>query len=656
MSEGQIAKELEARGEQLGCPSSIAKDRVAFAIAHRHIHAHQLLNKMLSFTSEKPNWRSQPLALRGLSLQFFADFHTCFDIPESFNFLTVLWIVQMLTKVSQLSIVEMMGGKLDKFGIPYCSKVSRFVSHATAHTSFLDYEALLAYEKKQSQAAAETLYFFIDVFSINQNDVAGEGELRELESLIREAKTTVLIFNRWHNPDVIRRIWCVFEIEKTIKHGCVLDVCFSAEERSDFFLALEDNHPEGFGPNKVLEAVGSIDARKAEATQPADKENISKDIENSVEGGFEALNAKIMDGLRAALGAEVLAHVQGLGGEGGLGVAQRSVGMGKFLVDTGKFNDGIELLEGIPKSAEMAFALRARLYFTQGYAYNKREGAKRKGWSYDNNMKARAYFQAAVFAWQEAPQQESTQLASLAESLCGVASACINGAQNIRPPDLAISSELLDEAEENCKQAVAIYSSLNHPKHPTAVSDMGSVWCVRSKLCASSQGLDNGTHYREEAIRIYEQQIADGSILPDLAGYSNTCYNLGKFFADSGRHGNAVPPLLSSLKVRIGLLGFEHPRTQMCRNQLASTFDALGDASAVRGLREGGAVQLLAFIARYQDGEGKAKGERLHRVMYAHGLAPAAGSSAPSSKTTQPEMMKSAPNGARALEDAQCPV
>ena len=85
------------------------------------------------------------------------------------------------------------------------------------------------------------------------------------------------------------RVWCLFECEKTAKHKCTMDVCFSDAERTGFVQALKDDHPQGLNCGSVLNAFSKIDASQAEATKESDRKRILDDIEQSVEGGVHGL-------------------------------------------------------------------------------------------------------------------------------------------------------------------------------------------------------------------------------------------------------------------------------------------------------------------------------------------------------------------------------
>ena len=191
--------------EQQQCPSPVKKDQQAWGKARAHIKEHRLQPAFRQLVAPAHQRKSRPILERGLSLSFFRDLHGKMCIDRKFSFLEVLWLVQILTLTEDLSLAEMMGDKKDAKGIPYRGQANRFVSHATAHTSFEDLAALEAYAAKSGGKVGETLYFFIDVFGINQSKVMDDDELPQLEALIKACKRTVLIFNKWHDPEVVKR-------------------------------------------------------------------------------------------------------------------------------------------------------------------------------------------------------------------------------------------------------------------------------------------------------------------------------------------------------------------------------------------------------------------------------------------------------------------
>ena len=67
-----------------------------------------------------------------------------------------------------------------------------FVSHATSYKTRDNLRASKSLESRQSSTQE---FYFIDVFSVNQNDVMGEDEIKALESVIESAKAFVLIFS-----------------------------------------------------------------------------------------------------------------------------------------------------------------------------------------------------------------------------------------------------------------------------------------------------------------------------------------------------------------------------------------------------------------------------------------------------------------------------
>jgi hypothetical protein len=63
-----------------------------------------------------------------------------------------------------------------------------------------------------------------------------------------------------------------------------LDICFSAKEQESLLLAVQDEHPDGFDHNMILDAIERIDAAKAEATKEEDRVRILREMAEGREG------------------------------------------------------------------------------------------------------------------------------------------------------------------------------------------------------------------------------------------------------------------------------------------------------------------------------------------------------------------------------------
>jgi hypothetical protein len=254
----------------------------AAAAALTHIQKYDLLQVRKGFISHSPLTTPHlPYEDRGLSLPFFSDFKREFCIPDGMRAVVVQQIVRFLTAGTGRSFGELMHGKRDREGKPYVGRTDLFISHYSGYVFSEDVDAISGYEA----SAQRSHYSFMDLFAVDQNSIGGgsrndANEFRALRHVVYCAKTTLLVLSPWHDPGVAMRLWCLLEIAWTLKLAekgvCTLRVALSAKQDQDFRLALQGEHPNGFGPSKVLGAFADVDTAKAGAAREADKVCISK--------------------------------------------------------------------------------------------------------------------------------------------------------------------------------------------------------------------------------------------------------------------------------------------------------------------------------------------------------------------------------------------
>jgi hypothetical protein len=101
-------------------------------------------------------------------------------------------------------------------------RVDFFTSHAWGYP-FLDLVA--AIRAHSARHIAETspskpqLYYWLDVFAVNQHNLHSQAELPKLNDAIASAKAVVVILTPWERPLALTRIWCLFEVRKCV-HAC----------------------------------------------------------------------------------------------------------------------------------------------------------------------------------------------------------------------------------------------------------------------------------------------------------------------------------------------------------------------------------------------------------------------------------------------------
>eukprot|EP00854_Cymbomonas_tetramitiformis_P010046 gene10046-11888_t len=170
------------------------------------------------------------------------------------------------------------------------------------------------------------VYYWIDLFAVSQHwgtqEQAAEqaSDLKQLEEVIEGVSRpgggggTLVFCDPWRRPTPVTRVWCLFEMERTISAGGALNMALAPKDVREF---------QGFLGTKVdeLEAdLEEIDVRNADATQPDDKTRIFAQIEETV--GFDTLNRRITAAMRTWLAYAGEASVKrrlGLGGADGGG-------------------------------------------------------------------------------------------------------------------------------------------------------------------------------------------------------------------------------------------------------------------------------------------------------------------------------------------------
>jgi hypothetical protein len=275
-------------------------------------------------------------------------------VERGMSGLVFLWLVQQLTYDTGFSLAELAaaGGATSSDGEPYAGTANGFVTHTwmlnEGQRSFAstDYLALLSVVRNRGPSA-RTLYCFADVFGLNQNlrqkdEASGEmvkgsggagyagaggAELAALDAVIRSCGQTLLLIDRWYEPSVLSRLWCLFELERSIKHGIPIHLAMPLREIEGLRLALGSAHPESITPRVALDslsripgAIGSV-AHGSSAlrsknstsvssggcvcTRREDMIRLSRRIEMEIQGGFAGLRQRVQLALTYSLVALV---------------------------------------------------------------------------------------------------------------------------------------------------------------------------------------------------------------------------------------------------------------------------------------------------------------------------------------------------------------
>ena len=169
-----------------------------------------------------------------------------------------------------------------------------FVSHAWLYPFEWVVSALEA-----ADLPADTL-FWMDVAVVNQHTNATRG-FEWWSSTFRQAVKTIgrtlLVLAPWRAPLPLGRAWCIWEIFCTVDTETELRVLLPAAERAAFATALVEDF------DSIVKVVCAVDVEKAEAHDPADRDNIFAAVRGTC--GFHALNVAAAGGLRGALALAV---------------------------------------------------------------------------------------------------------------------------------------------------------------------------------------------------------------------------------------------------------------------------------------------------------------------------------------------------------------
>jgi tetratricopeptide (TPR) repeat protein len=435
---------------------SAIKDPLAAVAALNHIAKHDLHTVCRRFIHPDPaSTEKLPTRERGLSRQFFIDFKREFKLPDDMPVLVVLHMMRFLTAGTGRSFAELMQGLKDANGEPYLSDATLFVSHFTGYVLADDIDAIDIFEKQEGQH----YYSFVDVFAINQNEVCAAGEITTLKAVIEQAKTTLLVLTPWHDPGVIRRVWCLAETMWTLQLNCALRVALCSKEQESLLAALRGQHPDGLTAASVLESVFVIDAAKAEATKASDQAMRFGWIEEEVEGGINALNMRVKAGLRASLVEAVVAEAAAAANQED---DMLMFGVGEFFDDMGRYDEALEYYQRALRIVEEA---NGKDHISSADTISKIAGMY---WEKGQYEEALEYYQRALRIFEEAHGKDHILSAGTINNIGGVYNA----------------KGMYDEALEYYQRALRIDEEANGKDHISSagtINNIGGVYNAKGQ-------------------------------------------------------------------------------------------------------------------------------------------------------------------------------
>eukprot|EP00746_Dinoflagellata_sp_MGD_P015542 gnl/MRDRNA2_/MRDRNA2_134583_c0_seq1.p1 gnl/MRDRNA2_/MRDRNA2_134583_c0~~gnl/MRDRNA2_/MRDRNA2_134583_c0_seq1.p1 ORF type:complete len:621 (-),score=82.12 gnl/MRDRNA2_/MRDRNA2_134583_c0_seq1:264-2126(-) len=221
--------------------------------------------------------------------------------------------VKPLTEAALCSIWEALHASSATSSGLLLGKQTCMVSHAWSYK----FTELLSIIKFYDDDFENSPFYFIDIFSMNQHDLAesqhleregedpartstrtsidndGEVLLMSLKRAISTPGQILLCLDPWRNPTPLTRCWCLFEVYIALVAQANITVKFSPRATKEFFEALKLN------PTALAEIVDGIDVQEAEALRASDKKMILSSIARDV--GFADFNTRIQNEIKKSM-------------------------------------------------------------------------------------------------------------------------------------------------------------------------------------------------------------------------------------------------------------------------------------------------------------------------------------------------------------------
>jgi hypothetical protein len=168
----------------------------------------------------------------------------------------------------QVSYANFIADQRDSSGRWKVGKATVFVSHVWKMRANDFFEVCVA-------EMDEDDYAWIDLYLHNQyqgavSDIGDENSMywiNKFGHLIGSIGKVIAIVTDWAAPTMLKRIWCLFELNAAIESGAELRFVAAGKERLDFTLNLYSRF-EG-----LRRAVSSIEVRDCDATRPHEKQD-----------------------------------------------------------------------------------------------------------------------------------------------------------------------------------------------------------------------------------------------------------------------------------------------------------------------------------------------------------------------------------------------
>ncbi|EGD78506.1 mbre TPR repeat protein [Salpingoeca rosetta] len=476
--------------------------------------------------------------------QFLADLKAAH--PDTYQKMTTKEacdsVVIPRTKAKQCAYVDVMDSQ------HVGRKATVFVSHAWRYKIVDVIGTLLEFAGEQGEDDGEDkaqVFFWFDLFINNQNtDITANLPQEWWSTTFKESIAAIghvlLVLTPWHDPVPLTRAWCLWEIFCSASQEDVqLTIRLPNAERD----ALKEAVLETF--EAVTDAMVRVQAERADAWDPKDKEMIFKAIEDGV--GFLHLNKVVKDQMRNWCFSEMLSFVEPADDEqvDTPQFARLCYNVGVSLKTAGRYDHALSLFERSlniylerhgPEHANVAgvYDAMAQVYESKG-----------------EHDRAQEYFQKSLQIALDTLGEEHPSTAGTYGKLGGVYE----------------SNGEYDRAIEYYQKSLKIQLDTLGEKH----LDIATTYNGLGQVYSSKGEYDRAIHYYHKCLQTYLETL--GKKHP----YTATAYNnLGLVYKSKGEHDHAVEYFQQSLQIKLDTLGEEHPST-------AGTYNNLGQMHYSKG-------------------------------------------------------------------------
>eukprot|EP00042_Codosiga_hollandica_P038700 m.316414 g.316414 ORF g.316414 m.316414 type:complete len:647 (-) comp55462_c0_seq8:919-2859(-) len=434
--------------------------------------------------------------------------------------------------------VDLYRGQRDSEGRLLVGAPTVFVSHAWAYKIVDSLDAMIEYDEFHPNS-----YFWFDLFANNHHPSKAAKMTQDwLKTTFRDAisriGTLILIVCPWDSPIPITRAWCLWEIMSAITQSNVKFRVRMPRSIINEFVA-------GFlsDPDRVMAALSSVQAEKADAKEPRDLEMIFEAIRSSC--GFLEMNKRINDQLRtwylqtAVVAAKDITAAQASDGEQ---LAQVSACVGFILADFGEYEKALlhfnTCLSIRQASAEADPVDIATLYNNIGLMHKRM----------DDLDQALEYLQKSL----------EIRLQIFGEDHPETATSFNNIGQ------VYDSKEDFSKALENLTRALTIQVHVFGHDHADVATSYNNVGQVYDSIGNFDQALD----HLNKCLAIRLKTIGENH--PDTAvSYSN----IGGVYSSRKQYDQALEYYHRCLAIEITTVGENHPDTAISYGNIAVVYD-----------------------------------------------------------------------------------